>query len=150
MPPLNNFYSEISLFLIQHWWLSTAFIVVAGVWLGLELRYTFNGIPRLTASAAVLLINRKNPIILDVRDFAHFDKNHILNALNIPIVDLPQGNGKLDQNKDRDILLVCEQGAQSGKAAQILLKQGLKNLSILQGGIQAWMKEGMPVVKGTK
>lgn len=150
MPPTNNFYSTLSLFFIQHWWLSSAFITVAGIWLGLELRYTFNGIPRLSASAAVLLINRNNPIILDVRDFTHFDKSHIADSLNIPLVDLPQGNGKLDQDKSRAILLVCEQGMQSGKAAQILLKQGLKNLSILQGGIQAWIKDGMPVVKGSK
>jgi len=147
---MNNFYSTLSLFLIQHWWLSAAFIIVASIWAGMELRFTFNGIPRLAASAAVLLINRNNALILDVRDFNHFAKTHIQDALNIPIVDLPQGNGKLDQDKDRAILLVCEQGLQSSKAAQILLKQGLKHLSILKGGMQAWIADGMPVVKGTK
>ena len=150
MPPMNNFYSELSLFLIQHWWLSSAFIIVASIWVGMELRFTFNGIPKLTAAAAVLLINRKNPIILDVRDFNHFAKMHMQDALNIPIVDLPQGNGKLNQDKNREILLVCAQGLQSGKAAQILLKQGLQHLSILKGGMQAWVADGMPVVKGTK
>lgn len=135
---------------MQHWWLSSAFIIVAGIWIGFELRYTLNGIPRLTVSAAVLLINRHNPIILDVRDFNHFDQGHIQGALNIPIVDLPQGNGKLDKDKNRAVLLVCEQGMQSGKAAQLLLKQGLKNLSILQGGLQAWLKDGLPVVTGVK
>ena len=145
---MNNFYSELSLFLIQHWWLSSAFIIVAGIWAGIELRYTFSGIPKLTPTQAVMLMNREEPIILDVRDFTHFDKSHLQGAINIPIVDLPQGNGKLDQNKSRKILLICEQGMQSGKATSILTKQGFTNLSILKGGFQAWLAEGLPVVKG--
>ena len=143
-------YSEISLFLVHHWQLSLAFIVILGVWVGLELRYTFNGTPQLSPTQATLLINREEPVILDVRDISSFTKGHLPSAINIPIVDLPQGNAKLEQHKDRHILLVCAQGMQSGQAAQLLHKQGFQKLSILKGGMQNWLAEGMPMVKGHK
>ena len=147
---MNTFYSDLSLFLIHHWQLSIAFLVVLGVWIGFELRFTFNGIPRLSPQGATLLINRESPIILDIRDNTRFAKNHIQGAMNIPIVDLPQGNGKLDQHKDKTILLVCEQGMQAGQAAQILQKQGHQKLAILKGGMQAWVADSLPVVKGAR
>ena len=147
---MDNFYSELSVFLTQHWWLALGFLAVAAAWIVMEIQFNFVGIPRLVPSEAILLINRESPIILDVRDFTHFDQGHISNALNIPLVDLPQGNGKLSQNKDRKILLVCEQGLQSNKAVHILKKQGFNNLFILKGGVQAWRSENLPLIKGIK
>jgi rhodanese-related sulfurtransferase len=147
---MNIPYHELSAFLIHHWQLSLAFIVILGIWIGLELRYTFNGVPQLTPPEATLLINREDPVILDVRDISHFTKNHIQGAINIPIVDLPQGHGKLEQHKEKKFLLVCQQGMQSGQAAQILHKQGFQHLVILKGGMQSWLADSMPVVKGNK
>lgn len=147
---MNNFYSDFSIFLIHHWQLSIAFLVVLGVWIGFELRFTFNGVSRLTPQTATLLINRESPVILDVRDNTHFAKSHLAGAINIPIVDLPQGHGKLEQHKEKTILLVCEQGMQAGQAAQILHKQGYTKLAILKGGMQAWLADNFPVVKGTR
>jgi rhodanese-related sulfurtransferase len=147
---MNNFYSELSVFLIQHWQLSIAFVAVAGIWAGFELRYTFNGVPKLSPTQATLLINRQEAMIVDVRDNSNFAKGHLQGAINIPIVDLPQGNGRLDKNKDKEILIVCQQGMQSGQAAATLKKQGFTKISILKGGVQAWSAEHLPVVKGTR
>ncbi len=144
----TNIYSDFSIFFIHHWQLSLAFLIIAGVWIGFELRYTFNGVPKLTPKEAILLMNRESPIILDVRDITHFTKSHINGAMNIPLVDLNQGNGKLDKHKNQTVLLVCEQGMQAGMAAQTLLKQNFRKLVILKGGMQAWFAESLPVVKG--
>jgi rhodanese-related sulfurtransferase len=147
---MNTFTTDLLPFFIHHWQLSIAFIAVLGLWIGFEFKYTFNGIPRLSANEATMLINREDPIILDVRDFNNFSNGHIQGATNIPIVDLPQGNAKLELHKNRKILLICQQGMQSGQAAQILHKQGFKNLVILKGGMQQWTADGMPIVKGSK
>jgi len=139
---------ELTAFFLLHWWLSLGFLIVLSVWIGVELRYTFNGVPKLSSAEATLMINRDDPVILDVRDITHFTKSHIRGAINIPIVDLSQGNGKLEQHKERQLLLVCAQGIQAGQAAQILYKQGYKKLAVLKGGMQSWLSDNMPVVKG--
>ena len=117
---MNHFFSDFSLFVIQHGLLVGAFVIALFVWLGFEFRLSFSGIPQLAPSAATLLINRVEAFIVDVRDFTSFEKGHISQAINIPIVDLAKGNGKLDTHKERPILLVCATGNQALQAANTL------------------------------
>ncbi len=147
---MNNFFSELSLFLIQHWPLAAAFIIALFIWIGFEFRLSFSGIPQLNPSDATLFMNRRDVFIVDVRDFTSYEKGHITQAINIPIVDLNKGNGKLDAHKERPILLVCAQGNQALAAANTLKKQGFGELSILKGGMSAWLQESLPIVKGLK
>lgn len=147
---MNDLFSQLSVFLITHWQLSGAFIIVLGLLVGFEMRHIFNGIPQLTPQQATMLINRQEPMIVDVRDINHYMTSHIANALNIPFVDLPQGHGRLEQHKDKPILLVCAQGNQALQAAAILKKQGYQQINILKGGMQAWQSEGLPLAKRKK
>lgn len=147
---MTSFTNEFIPFLVQHWQLSLAFIAVLGFWLGFEMRYTFIGVPQLSPTEATMLINRQEPIIVDVRDNTNFAKGHIKGAINIPIVDLPQGNGRLDNHKEKDILIICNQGMQAGQAAKTLRKQGFTKLHILKGGMQAWNTENLPTAKGVR
>jgi len=147
---MDNFFSDFSIFVIQHWPLVTAFVIALFVWLGFELRLSFSGIPQLTPSAATMLINRSEAFIVDVRDFSSFEKGHITQAINIPIVDLAKGHGKLDAHKERPILLVCAAGNQALQAANTLKKMGFGQLHILKGGMSAWLQESLPIVKGLK
>ena len=39
---------------------------------------------------AVMLINRKNAVVIDVRDRKEFDSGHIVDSLNIPLSKLKQ------------------------------------------------------------
>jgi rhodanese-related sulfurtransferase len=147
---MDNLFSEISVFVVQHWLLVAAFVLALFVWLGFEFRLSLSGIPQLTPNDASLLINREEAMVVDVRDFMHFGKGHIQGAINIPIVDLAKGHGKLDQHKEKPVLLVCAQGNQALQAATTLKKQGITRLNILKGGMQAWLQEGFPVSRGMK
>lgn len=155
MPPYfygmgMNVYSELSLFIVQHEVLVGAFVLAVCVWLGFEFRLSFSGVPQLNPSQATLLINRQECFIVDVRDFFSYEKGHISQAINLPLVDLPKGHGSLEAHKDRPILLICAHGNQAAQAAHLLKKQGFKHLQLLKGGMRAWMEEGLPVVKGLK
>lgn len=147
---MDSFFSEFSLFVVQHWLLVAAFVIVLFVWIGFECRLVFSGIPQLTPAQATLLINRQECFIVDVRDFFSYEKGHVSNAINIPMVDLNKGHGTLEAHKDKPILLACAQGNQTLQAAKILRQKGFQHLHILKGGMRAWLQDGLPIVKGLK
>lgn len=142
--------NEVMAFVVQHWLISGAFGLVALTWIAFECRLSFSGVPQLSPTEATLLINREECFVVDIQDFNGYDKGHIVNAINIPLVDLNKGHGVLEAHKERPVLLVCAQGQHVQQAASILKKQGFQNVQVLKGGMRAWLNENLPVVKGLK
>lgn len=98
---------------------------------------------------AVALINAgAQPV--DVRAAAQFEKAHLLDARNVPLGDLDQHMKSLEKLKDNGILLYCDTGATSGKAAEQLRARGLAEVKTLKGGLNAWRAESLPVFAGRK
>ena len=50
-----------------------------------------------------------------------------------------------DDYKQR-ILVLCNQGYQSSFAAANLVRIGLSNVTDIEGGVQSWLSDGLPVV----
>ncbi|MDR5172424.1 rhodanese-like domain-containing protein [Methylobacillus flagellatus] len=101
-----------------------------------------------SASDAVILINRSHAVVLDVRDDAEFAAGHIADAKHIPLAQLPERLKELSKFKDKPVLVYCESGARAGKAAAILAKNEFKQVKQLQGGVKAWQDAKLPLVKG--
>lgn len=106
------------------------------------------GAANLAPGDAVLLINRSNALVLDVREDAEFASGHITDARHIPLAKLAERIKELEKFKDKPILVNCQGGIRSLKACDILRKQGFTNLHNLQGGLNAWVAAKLPVVKG--
>ena len=106
------------------------------------------GVVNLEASEAVLLMNRSNAIVLDVRDDAEFAAGHITDARHIPLARLSERINELEKFKDKPILVNCQAGVRSAKACDILRKHQFTKLHNLQGGLNAWIAAKLPVVKG--
>jgi thioredoxin 1 len=86
-------------------------------------------------------------ILIDVREPFEFKGSRIKNAINIPASgDLEQAAYTL--NKEYTLFLYCTSGFRSSKAAEKLYEKGFRKLYNLEGGIVAWRKDGMPVIKG--
>jgi rhodanese-related sulfurtransferase len=100
-----------------------------------------------TPSDAVQLINRRNAAIIDVRPATEFAKGHLPAARNFDFAELQAKIGQIAKNKSNPVLLVCQTGQQSQKASQALTDGGYAEVHVLQGGVDAWQKAGMPVVK---
>ncbi|MFL9610844.1 rhodanese-like domain-containing protein [Methylobacillus sp. Pita2] len=101
-----------------------------------------------SASDAVILINRSHAVVLDVRDDAEFAAGHIADAKHIPLAQLPERLKELSKFKNKPVLVYCESGARAGKAAAILAKNEFKQVKQLQGGVKAWQDAKLPLVKG--
>jgi rhodanese-related sulfurtransferase len=96
---------------------------------------------------AVRLLNQGG-LLLDVRTQAEFDAGHILDARHVPQDQLAGSVGTLAKYKDKVVVACCESGMRSGAAARLLRGQGFTKVVNLQGGLQAWRAENLPLVKG--
>jgi rhodanese-related sulfurtransferase len=105
------------------------------------------GVANLAPGEAVILINRSNALVLDVRGDAEFAAGHITDARHIPLAKLAERIKELEKFKDKPILVNCQSGVQTGKACDILRKHEFTKVHNLQGGLNAWIAAKLPVVK---
>jgi rhodanese-related sulfurtransferase len=96
---------------------------------------------------AVLLINRKDAVVLDVRDAAEYKSGHITNARNVPEAELDTRAKELDRMKTKPIIVSCARGNRSASIAAKLRKLGFAEVVALRGGIAAWQQANMPLEK---
>jgi rhodanese-related sulfurtransferase len=101
----------------------------------------------LSAPEATTLINRRNAVVVDLRPAAEFAKGHLPAARNVEFAELQAKIGQIAKNKSNPVLLVCQTGQQSQKASRTVSDAGYAEVHVLQGGVDAWQKAGMPVVK---
>ena len=96
---------------------------------------------------ATLLINQQNALVLDVREAADYEKGHMLNARNIALGELQARAAELEKHMAKPLIVVCDNGNRSGRAATALRKQGFEQVFTLSGGIGAWRQAGLPLEK---
>ena len=96
---------------------------------------------------AVQLINRKDAVIVDVREPNEFKAGHIPYARNIPAGQITERMKELEKLKAKPLLLICQTGTRSAQACGGLLKDGFAQTVALAGGMAAWQQAGMPVQK---
>ncbi|KOO43948.1 rhodanese-like domain-containing protein [Priestia koreensis] len=74
--------------------------------------------------------------LIDIREPNEFEGGHILGARNIPISQFRMRTKEL--RKDQPIYLYCQNGVRVGRAAQMLRRQGYRDIYQLKGGFKQW------------
>ncbi|UJF24366.1 rhodanese-like domain-containing protein [Suttonella sp. R2A3] len=82
--------------------------------------------------------------LIDTRPAAEFKNGHIAGAKNIPAEQFAE---KMKLKKDKAIILVCKTGIAVRNQAKWLHQNGYSDVSILSGGMDAWIQENLPTVK---
>lgn len=136
-------------FLQQNLLLVALVAVSGGALLWTSLQASAGG-TRLNASKATLLINREDALVIDVRDTGDFIEGHLPGARNVPAASLEQKMAELVADKDRPVIVTCATGARTVNACKKLKAAGYTRVHELEGGLQAWMSAGLPVIKGKK
>ena len=103
--------------------------------------------PQVGPAAAVQLINRRDALVLDVRDKADCAAGHIPNARNIPLPELGGRLREIEKFKARPIVVNCQSGARSAGVCGMLRKNGFGEVFSLRGGIGGWVEASLPVEK---
>lgn len=96
--------------------------------------------------AWTMLQQRDDVIFLDVRTPQERAYAAIDGSTLVAFWDL--ASGRIVLPKDKPLLLVCAVGGRSFTAGKLLARQGFSEVYNLEGGIENWHKEGLPLVRG--
>ncbi len=97
--------------------------------------------------AAIKLINYQNAQVLDVRDEGEYSAGHLPNSKHIPAEKMSERWHELEKFKEKPIVVIYKSGVRSGNASSVLHKNGFTQIHDLKGGIDAWRRANLPIVK---
>lgn len=130
-------------FLLDNWVLLTM-ALASGVALLLPVLNKGNG---LDPQAMVQLMNREKAVVIDVCEPDEYARGHVIGSKNLPLGQLEEKLGQLVKNKSAQVIMVCQVGARSARAAATARKLGYENVQSLSGGLKAWAAASMPTEK---
>jgi rhodanese-related sulfurtransferase len=136
---------HLSQFIINHWQLWLLFLVVLFLTFLNELITQRKKAKEISPQTLVDLINNEKAVVIDVRDQESFRNGHIIDSVHVKNEDFEQP--KMEQYKNKPIILVCARGLQTPALATKIRNLGYQPL-VLSGGIEAWQNADLPLVKG--
>ena len=78
--------------------------------------------------------------LLDVREPHEYAISNIDGTL-IPLGELPNRLNEIEDQRDKEVVVMCRSGGRSAQGLKILEKNGFSNVINLKGGVNAWAKE---------
>ena len=82
--------------------------------------------------------------LIDVRSPREYAEGHLPGALNLP---MDEAEARLDDMHPHDpVVLICQSGRRAGMTCT-LLQSHRDDLSVLEGGTDAWIAAGLPLIK---
>ncbi len=133
-------------FIGHHPYLATAAVVAAAAVAFYEIRERMQAFAALTAMQAVRLMNQ-GALVLDLRGKELYDAGHIGDARNVPLVELAAQAESLKKWRDKNVITYDETGTTGASGARTLTKLGFTKVFNLQGGLNAWLKDNLPLAK---
>ncbi|TWT41287.1 Inner membrane protein YgaP [Thalassoglobus neptunius] len=90
--------------------------------------------------------------IIDVRTPLEFREVHANVARNIPVDVLDPHTVMKERNGSagEPLYVICRSGTRGAKAQQKFANAGYENVINIEGGTEAWVAAGLPVVRGKK
>lgn len=103
--------------------------------------------PRIEPRSLAQMLERGEPVqLIDVRSPREYEEAHVPGAINVP---LEQVESRLsDLRPGQPAVLICQSGRRADMCRTIL-ENHRDDLIVLEGGTSAWIKEGLPIVRGT-
>lgn len=131
----------------NHPFLVAAAAILAVLAIVFELRQKSRGFAAIGPADAVRLVNA-GAVVLDVRDAKAFEAGHIIDARSVPAAEVAERADSLKKFKEKPVVVYCDSGFSAAGVAKVLKAQGFTKVVSLRGGLQSWLQENLPVVKG--
>jgi len=133
-------------FVGHHPYLASGAVLVALALAVYEIRARLQAFAALSAMQAVRLMNQ-GALVLDLRTKQSFDAGHIGEARNVPAAELEAQADGLKKWRDKPVITYDDTGSGGAGAARTLTKLGFTKVSSLEGGLNAWVKDNLPLTK---
>ncbi|MDI3307858.1 MAG: rhodanese family protein [Acetobacteraceae bacterium] len=100
----------------------------------------------ITPAEAARLLREQGATLVDVREPDEHARERIPGARNLPLSKLEEAELAVQQGKP--VVFHCRSGARTqGNAARLAAKAGPCEAYVVEGGLEAWKKAGLPVAE---
>jgi len=137
---------QLAEFAANHPYLAVAVVATLTAVIFYEIRLKTRQGTSVSPGEAVQLINR-GALVIDVRKTDDFARGHIVNARNVRLGEIEASEKAVKKPKSKALVTVCENGADSAKAAAALRKAGFEQVVSLRSGLAGWRAENLPLVE---
>lgn len=126
------------------------FFIVAAVLSGVMLLWPVivrTSVRDIEPKQAIRLVNYEDGLVLDARDDGEYAEGHPPNARHIPAELIGERWQELEKFREKPVVIIATQGLRAGRTGAVLHKNGFKKVFNLNGGIDSWRRENLPLVK---
>jgi rhodanese-related sulfurtransferase len=82
-------------------------------------------------------------VLIDIREADEFARERVAGARSAPLSTFDRFDAALASG--RPVIVTCRSGARTAMNAQRLLAKGFADVAVLDGGLEAWKRAGLPV-----
>ena len=134
-------------FVVRNWPLVLVFVISGALLLWPAVQRRLAPLREISTLDATRLLNKENPLVLDVREANEFAGGRLPNATHIPLSQIKDRGGELAKHTARPVIVYCDRGAKGGAAVAALTRLGFTRVQSLRGGFRAWKDAGLPLAK---
>ena len=88
--------------------------------------------------------SKSAPVIIDPRSEIEFKRGHIPGAINAPVRKILLNMAQLPKEKNLEMVIACMHGQRAMIAKWLLGLYGYRNMALLEGWLEGWIKAGLP------
>ena len=130
----------------HHTFLAGAAVLAALIVIAYELRERTQSSAAASPQDVIRLMNQ-SALVLDIRAAEAFAAGHVSGARHMPSDQIVKAGDTLKKQKDKPIVVYCENGPLAASAVRQLAAQGFTKAFSLRGGIAAWRTDNLPLAK---
>ena len=125
--------------------LFSAFIILGLLIINHEIKSHFSPTKNINCDDLINAMNNSKTLLIDMRNAEEFKAGHIVGAKNYSLDDLVN----LDVSVADDAIITYANDEKAAiQAADLILKQGAKEVFYLEGGLSSWIDNNMPLSGG--
>lgn len=100
-------------------------------------------VSKIQPAAAKELISQQKAVLVDIREPMEFAREHIIGARHVPLSGFDKADFSTDS--DKAAIFCCKSGMRTASNVERILGTGFKTVYLLEGGLDAWRKAGLPL-----
>ena len=148
---MHDFLHKLPQFIGNHAALAALFAILLVALIVVHVSLLFGKTRELTPAGLTQLINRDNPLLIDLSAIVDYEKMHVPGARHVLMSQFDPENKDLAKARELPVVVMDKDGrGNAAKAAQRLVKAGFQKVYFLGGGVLAWQQAQLPVAKGSK
>jgi rhodanese-related sulfurtransferase len=105
-------------------------------------------VAKIKPDAAQKLLGQKKALLVDIREPLEYAREHIIGARHVPLSGFDKAD--FSSEADKTAIFCCKSGMRTGANVERILATGFKTVYLLEGGLDAWKKAGLPLHENKK